>query len=417
MRRKKQTLTKCLVLLVFSFISFCMAEVFVRFTGDYDADGNFRWHSRELRPLKLPVRSIRNTVNAYLRSDLSYIVYDPDLGWTIRPNTVSHDKRYTSNSQGIRSAPMEYALGAVPDRTRVAIFGDSYAHGHDVPFAESWGYLLERRLDVPGRPVEVLNLGVQGYGIGQAYLRWKKLGAKFEPDIVLFGFCAENVKRVVNVVRPLYAPRAGLPFSKPRFLLAGDELQLVNVPTVSPDKLIQLVTTLDSSELGQYEYHFDPENYATRFWHYSKFVALLLDFLQVNKVNEKDVRQQKEASFYDVAKEPSRVTLKILEAFKHDVEERGAAFVIVHLPSRRDMDVLAGGDPLPHAELLGQLDARFDVAHPESAMLGTGSAAALDVLFYQKKWHYSAEGGRVLVDVLAEVLGPLLPAPEGRAAR
>ena len=417
MRRRKQTLAKCLVLLVFSVISFCIAEVFVRVVGSYDADGNFRVLSRALRPLKLPVQSISNTIEAYFRADTSYVLYDPDLGWTIRPNTVSHDQRYASNSQGMRSAPREYELGAAPGRTRIAIFGDSYAHGSDVPFAQSWGHLLERRLDTPGRPVEVLNFGVQGYGIGQAYLRWKKLGAKFEPDIVLFGFCAENVKRVVNVVRPLYAPRAGLPFSKPRFLLVGDDLQLVNVPTVPPEELEQLVKTLASNELGRHEYHFDPENYAPRFWHYSKFVTVLLDMLQVNKLNEEEVRQQKESSFYDVTKEPSRVTLKILEAFKRDVAQRGAAFVIVHLPSRRDLDTLAGGAPLPYAELLGQLDARFDVAHPETAMLGAGEAAVLDTLFYWKKWHYSAEGGQVLVDLLAEVLGPLLPAPAAPAAR
>ena len=42
--------------------------------------------------------------------------------------------------------------------------------------------------------------GVGAYGMDQAYLRWKKHGAKFHPHIVIFGFVAGNVQDNVNMV-------------------------------------------------------------------------------------------------------------------------------------------------------------------------------------------------------------------------
>ena len=80
---------------------------------------------------------------------------------------------------------------------------------------------------------------------------------------------------------------------------------------------------------------------------------------------------------------------RILEAFKHSVEQSGASFVVVHLPRRGDLRVLAATGALPNADLLRQVAARFEfvrhlrcvnrritknitgiVVQPERALLG-----------------------------------------------
>ncbi len=93
---------------------------------------------------------------------------------------------------------------------RIAIFGDSFAFGAQVPFEHTWGYYLENNLKEAGLNAEVLNFGVGGYGIDQAFRRWEKEGKAFSPHVVLCGFQPENVKRNVNLIRPIYAPKAGI---------------------------------------------------------------------------------------------------------------------------------------------------------------------------------------------------------------
>jgi hypothetical protein len=102
--------------------------------------------------------------------------------------------------------------------------------------------------------VEVLNLGGPGYGMDQAFLRWRKHGKPLKPDIVIFGFQKSNVKRNMNILRFLYSPDTGVIFSKPRFVLDGEHLQLINVPTLQPEALINMLKDFNSLELKDHEF-------------------------------------------------------------------------------------------------------------------------------------------------------------------
>jgi len=68
---------------------------------------------------------------------------------------------------------------------RIALIGDSFTFSDEASYEESWSYKLERKL----RPqVQVLNFGVSGYGIDQAYLRYKRDVRPWHPDIVVLGY-------------------------------------------------------------------------------------------------------------------------------------------------------------------------------------------------------------------------------------
>lgn len=57
----------------------------------------------------------------------------------------------------------------VPTRYRIAIVGDSFTFKLEVPYEKTWGHQFEIAL---GPGWQVLNFGVDGYGLDQAFLRY-----------------------------------------------------------------------------------------------------------------------------------------------------------------------------------------------------------------------------------------------------
>jgi hypothetical protein len=141
---------------------------------------------------------------------------DPLLGWL--PSPLSQRTGETTNSISMRGS-REYTPEKPAGVRRIAALGDSFTFGLDVADDETYCAELER-LAAPA--VEVLNFGVNGFGTDQQYLRWKRDAAPYDPDVVLLGFFLPDVDRNVLSIREL---------RKPRFVLEGDELRLIEVPT------------------------------------------------------------------------------------------------------------------------------------------------------------------------------------------
>ena len=87
----------------------------------------------------------------------------------------------------------------------------------------------------------------------QAFLRWRTLGVAYAPAVVVFGLQIENVKRNVNLLRPLYNRFTDLPFAKPRFVAREGQLELINVPALPPDRLAGTVANMASWPLASAE--------------------------------------------------------------------------------------------------------------------------------------------------------------------
>src|SRR5262249_11189712 len=111
----------------------------------------------------------------------AYFVYDQELGWTVGADRRSRDGFYFSSAEGIRSARAGVRFADKAARHRVALIGDSNAFSLEVPFEESWGYQLQRLL---GDSVQVLNFGVNGYGVDQAYLRYRRDVRRWKAKVV-----------------------------------------------------------------------------------------------------------------------------------------------------------------------------------------------------------------------------------------
>ena len=160
---------------------------------------------------------------------------DETLGWVIRPDRRSADDRYFSSAEGLRSARPGEVFARRAARQRVAIVGDSFTFGLEVGYEDTWGHRLERAL---GPDVQVLNFGVDGYGVDQAYLRYRRDVRPWRPDVVIFGLITHDLYRSMATYTFLSFPGWPFPFAKPRFVVRDDRLALLNVPLPPPQTIL-----------------------------------------------------------------------------------------------------------------------------------------------------------------------------------
>ena len=303
-------------------LTLLLLEMVVRRAGSIDADGRFTLLNFSIEPIELPVNELRGQVENYIANkDSAIVIYDEWTGWTFRPNSIRQGGAFTINGAGIRSQ-RDYDQAPPSDTLRIAVFGDSFTAGDDVSDGEVWAFLLERELHEAGIRAEVLNFGVGAYGMGQAYLRWQRLGKDFAPDIVIFGLQPENLKRNVNVFRQLLH-RSGPPFSKPRFALIDDKLQLLNAPAIPPEKLMDVFENFNDHPLAPFEFYYRSRFHAARWWSASRLLSLAIEALR---------RADDEPGIYTPGSEGGELGKAILDAFAHDVLDAGAEFIVIHLP-------------------------------------------------------------------------------------
>lgn len=372
-----------------------VAEIGIRYLGQTDLDDNFNIFGRALQPYHLPAKTMRQKVAIYQASARTRIVYDSRLGWAPRPGNQSADGLYAYNSLGARvsaAAPVEYAQSPPADTLRIVIVGDSYTHGEEVPFEKSWGYYLQQNLNRAGRKAEVINLAVGAYGLDQALLRWQNRGRDLSPDIVILGLQMENSQRNVNLLKPVYLPNTGLPFSKPRYLLGDTGLKLINTPAIPPERLPGILENITTWELSPYEHFLSSKKYQKRVWLKSRLAALIFETL---------APVETDPFFYDLKNEPARLTLKIIETFQSEVEAGRSDFLLVHMPIVLDLVNLRLHRKLVYADLLAAIERQNTLIYPHEALLKLAGKESLFSLF-MPGGHYSAAGNQAIATVVSK---------------
>ena len=130
---------------------------------------------------------------------VAYTVFvwtDPVVGVAhipgVRSRRQSEDGSWIAiNRDGLRGP--EASLKPTPGTYRIALLGDSFIEGFEVPYPSTVGEVLERRLAaLRGTPVEVLNFGVGGYGTTQELLTLQHKVWKYSPDLVLLAVTTGN---------------------------------------------------------------------------------------------------------------------------------------------------------------------------------------------------------------------------------
>ncbi len=383
------------------FLTVIGSEIILRAISHTDIDGNIYIAERRIRPFQLPIKSLEQKLEHYMKQETSYTHYDPDLGWAVRPNSQSGNGLYYSNSAGVRtsSSRPETPLKPVPGVLRIAIFGDSFTHGDRVPYEESWGAILEKIMNENGRPVEVINLGGQGYGIDQAFLRWRKHGRPLQPHLVIFGFQNSNVKRSMNLIRMLYSPDTGVIFSKPGFIVKNNALHLINVPTASPEDLILIFQNFQNWAFKDHEFFYQETNYEDSPIYGSRLASFI-----ITGVTTKFSPRRKGYDFFAPDSISRKIVWRIIEEFKQEVTEEGGRFMIVHLPTTKPIKQMRDNKPLKYQNLLEELKSTYELVDPSPELIRQAEASSLVDLFENRSNHYSNVSNQIIGEVMANAL-------------
>jgi hypothetical protein len=149
--------------------------------------------------------------------------YDPDLGWMNLPSLRIEDlygpgTTYNTNSQRLR-ATRDYAPEVPAGRYRVVCLGDSFTMGYGVDDADTFPARLEALAD----DLEVVNMGLGGFGVDQDYLWFRRDGERLDCDALLFCVVIADFHRMTNAI---FQER----YPKPTLALEDGELVVRNVP-------------------------------------------------------------------------------------------------------------------------------------------------------------------------------------------
>jgi len=122
-------------------------------------------------------------------------LYDPQIGVQLAPNqrAYTHDKPVEINSMGVRDR--EYSGKARAGIKRVVALGDSQTFGNGLAIADTWPKKLESALsDRFGHGHwEVLNCGIPGTDTWQHEVMLKRMMDAYRPDLVILAFYVNDV--------------------------------------------------------------------------------------------------------------------------------------------------------------------------------------------------------------------------------
>lgn len=148
--------------------------------------------------------------------------YDEQLGWrnlasAHRKDIYGPGRSLTNNARGFRSLE-EHTSDVPAGRYRVVCLGDSFTMGFGVDDRDTYPAGMQRLCPT----VQAVNMGLGGYGLGQAYLWYLSDGVELQTDVLLFVFIDADLNRL------------GMDsfggFPKPRVDLDDGELVVRNVP-------------------------------------------------------------------------------------------------------------------------------------------------------------------------------------------
>jgi hypothetical protein len=246
---------------------------------------------------------------------------DRELGWMYRPGFRSATDHL--NAAGLRSL-REYSPRVPVGHVRVAAFGDSFVYGNEVPDSSAWTAQVERM----DSAVEVLNYGVGGYGLDQAFLRYLREGERFQPELVVIGFVPDDLPRVVNVYRRFISSRE-VPLIKPRFVLGSrGALQLLaeHVPDAEGYRAY-VEEPSRVRDLGKLDYWYEPLIYDNPLYDWSATVRVFSNGWARLRQRAWDTNRLLADNKFNEGSEAFRIQVAVMEAFVKAVSDlSGQAF-------------------------------------------------------------------------------------------
>jgi len=342
---------------------------------------------------------------------LSYPIsqWDPDVGFINMPGikgyTKTQDFETTMqiNSKGLRDREFVYAKSS--DTYRIGIFGDSFTFGEGVQDNETYAKELEKLLQeaprsfVGGRKIEVLNMGLGKSGTSHQLAFYRKEGHKYDLDLIIIGFSPSS---------DFYDNWGGV------FFLQDGELVHHATP-YSHIRKIQMIL-----------YAIPFYKWLATHSHLASFLRGWASVYDDGKRNARAGLQNKHAletsmmagSESEIDQGPFlnmyRLTEKLMDEFREDVETRGKLFLVVFVPNRDDKTIEAYTSGLvpPHVTMTNALKQHLRTAGvPLIDLRQTiGVLPNKNVLYFPHEGHMNAAGHELIAfGLYRDLIHDLLP--------
>jgi hypothetical protein len=169
----------------------------------------FGWDSLDIEKM--------NSVRYFAIAGLLEPSPHPKFDYQMKPNMRTYFKmaEFITNSDGLRDK--EYTVEKPRSTFRVAVVGDSYTLPSGVKIEEAYHTLLEKRLNAERESTsfQFINFGGAGGSLRAYLLVIEYITLKYNPDLILLGFCAENdheVSRPISVNKDWKPKKMVYPF-------------------------------------------------------------------------------------------------------------------------------------------------------------------------------------------------------------
>ena len=392
LRSKDARLSLALAFMVIAFV-FGSAELMVRFMTVSDSEGAFVGDLR-LLPRSWPdlARQRLNRWKQYA-TDSGIFIFHNRLGWTIAPNQKgigpAGETMFTS-AEGARAAGEGIRFDNRQATAKITLLGDSYVFGSDVNYEETWGFKLQEQL---GANTKVINFGVPGYGVDQAYLRYLSAVRALRPQIVILGLISHDFIRTTMVYYAVGFPGAVAPAAKPRFTIRDGELEVVNIPLLSPGALYD-IRSIEDLPYIRYDRTYRPTEWQSHWYQLSFFLRFLVSWCYSCGLTASPPDND----------ETVPLNRAILQSFVREVTAEGSIPLIAFLPSFTDFRDAGNWVPrasMPGVKTLKNIGVNFVDLTPCMQQIEEGKR-------FTAGWHYTAYANSVIATCLHAELSPYL---------
>lgn len=137
-----------------------------------------------------------------------YWEYQPSYIETVDLYWLSYKPTYHRNNDGLNDMS-DYAIAKPKNSLRIMALGDSFTEGALVNTEDSWPEQLEALLNKEKTKyceyenIEVINLGMGGFDIPYLVERYKRIGQKYDPDLIIWFESGSGFNRFVELITPL----------------------------------------------------------------------------------------------------------------------------------------------------------------------------------------------------------------------
>jgi len=174
--------------------------------------------------------------------------------------------------------------------------------------------------------------------VDQAYLRYMRDVRPWHPDIVIFAFINADLMRTMSVYGFLLFPEGYMPWAKPRFVLAGEQLSILNAPLPKPDEIFSKRSIRELPYIS-YDRVYRETEWDRRYWRYlpPSYLFRLLHFWY--PLWESPNEQTSDRTM-------KSINTTIFRSFFQAATSEGSIPIVVYLPDVHDFHAANNDTPV-----------------------------------------------------------------------